>query len=111
MCVLGMSEELKQHKIAVNALWPKKLIFTAAIERFMGEEGLKYSRKPEIMADAAYAILIRDPTAFSGQFYIDEEVLNAYGMHELKSYACDEKFNDEIIDLSDWIEKITENKK
>ncbi|XP_034662724.1 hydroxysteroid dehydrogenase-like protein 2 [Drosophila subobscura] len=88
MCVLGMAEELKDDGIAVNALWPRTAILTAAIEMLTGAESAQWSRKPEIMADAAYAILSREPKQFTGQFFIDDEVLEGAGIKDLKQYAC-----------------------
>lgn len=90
MCVLGMSEEFKDRRVAVNALWPQTAIHTAAIEMLNGPESSKYARKPDIMADAAYVILSKAPhEASTGQFYIDEDVLTSVGILDLKQYACD----------------------
>ncbi|CAH1401299.1 unnamed protein product, partial [Nezara viridula] len=80
MCVLGMAEEFKDEGIAVNALWPRTAIQTAAIEMLMGEESKEASRKPEIMADAAYAIITKDSRSTTGQFFIDDEVLLNEGL-------------------------------
>lgn len=88
MCVLGMSEEFRDKGIAVNALWPRTAIRTAAIEMLTGSESAKWSRKPEIMSDAAYAILIKEPKVATGSFFIDDEVLLANGVTDLKQYAC-----------------------
>lgn len=89
MCVLGMAEEFKSKGICVNALWPKTAIHTAAIEMLTGPDSNQFSRKPDIMADAAYEILSKDPrSAKSGQFYIDEEVLRSAGVNDMKQYAC-----------------------
>lgn len=88
MIVLGLSEELKSYKIAVNALWPKTIIATAAIKNLPGGDHLlSMSRKPEIVADAAYSILKRDPASCTGHFYIDEEVLKEEGIQDFKSYS------------------------
>ncbi|XP_060521802.1 hydroxysteroid dehydrogenase-like protein 2 [Cylas formicarius] len=89
MCVLGMHEELKPFNIAVNALWPRTMIYTAASDLLLGNESSRYSRKPEIVADAAYAILTRDPKTATGNFYIDDEVLQAEGITDFAQYACD----------------------
>ncbi|KAM7342019.1 hydroxysteroid dehydrogenase-like protein 2 [Cochliomyia hominivorax] len=90
MCVLGMAEEFKDRNIAVNALWPQTAIHTAAIEMLGGADSSKYARKPDIMADAAYAILSKTPKqAATGQFLIDEDVLLKNGIRDLKQYACD----------------------
>ncbi|KFD53708.1 hypothetical protein M514_05413 [Trichuris suis] len=87
MCVLGMSEELRPYGIGVNALWPRTAIWTAAMKMLGGEDIASACRKPEIMADAAYAILIRDSKNFTGHFYIDEEVLRELGVTDFDSYA------------------------
>jgi len=88
LCVLGMHEELKPMKIAVNALWPKTVIATAAVENLLGGDFVvKGSRKPDIMADAAHAILTRKSTEYTGQFAIDEDVLRSAGTSDFSSYA------------------------
>lgn len=86
MCVLGMSEEFKQFNIGVNAIWPQKIVHTAAIDMVRGRETAKFTRKVDIMADAAYAILIRDPKTCTGNFFIDEQVLNQEGINDFKQY-------------------------
>jgi NAD(P)-dependent dehydrogenase (short-subunit alcohol dehydrogenase family)/putative sterol carrier protein len=88
MCVLGMAEEFKNIPIGVNALWPQTSIHTAAMEMLAGDESDRYSRKADIMADAAYAILIKEPRAATGNFYIDEKVVKAAGITDLVQYAC-----------------------
>ncbi len=86
MCVLGMAEELKPDGIAVNALWPRTVIATAALNLIpMANPAL--GRKPEIMADAAHAILNRDAREYTGHFFIDDEVLAAAGVTNLDDYA------------------------
>lgn len=86
MCVLGMAAEF-EGKVAVNALWPKTAIATAAVENLLGgDEAMKRCRKPEIMADAAHAILTKG-TDFSGKFLIDDEVLVEEGVTDLDVYA------------------------
>lgn len=87
LCVLGMAEELRGQKIGVNALWPRTVIWTAAVENVIGAQLKSASRKPEIMADAAYAILTSDPTECTGNFFIDEELLRARGVRDLDQYA------------------------
>lgn len=87
MCTLGMSEELKEYGIAVNSLWPKTTIATAAISFNFPEAIYKASRKPEIMADAAYCILTSDSRKNTGQFFIDETVLRNHGVDNFDSYA------------------------
>ncbi|XP_017052685.1 hydroxysteroid dehydrogenase-like protein 2 [Drosophila ficusphila] len=88
MCVLGMAAEFQDKGIAVNALWPRTAIHTAAIEMLTGPDSAQWSRKPEIMADAAYAILSREPRQFTGQFFVDDEVLESVGVTDLTDYAC-----------------------
>lgn len=88
MCVLGMAEELKPQNIAVNALWPQTSIHTAAMEMLGGSDSFNYSRKPEIMGDAAYAILIKEPRTCTGNFLIDEKVLKESGISDMLQYAC-----------------------
>lgn len=88
MCVLGMAEELKGQRIAVNALWPRTVIATAAVQNLLGGDAtVRGSRKPDIMADAAYAILTRKSTEFTGKFCIDETVLRESGITDLAAYA------------------------
>src|SRR5215213_3331085 len=88
MIVLGLAEELKQYKIAANALWPKTTIATAAVQNLLGGDFLmQMSRTPEVVADAAYYILSKSSTECTGNFFIDEEVLAKEGITELKNYS------------------------
>lgn len=87
MCTLGMAEEFRAQGIAVNSLWPRTTIATAAIAVNFPEAILKASRKPAIMADAAYAIFSRDSRAATGNFYIDEAVLREAGVANFDAYA------------------------
>jgi citronellol/citronellal dehydrogenase len=88
MCVLGMAEELKHQKIAVNALWPRTVIATAAVQNLLGGDAtMKGSRKPDIMADAAYAVLTRKSTDFTGNFCVDETLLREAGITDFSAYA------------------------
>ena len=83
----AMAEEFKG-KVAFNCLWPRTGIATAAIQNILGgEEGMKRCRKPEIMADAAYAIFNRPAASCSGNFFIDDEVLAAEGVTDFDRYA------------------------
>ncbi|HSA72100.1 MAG TPA: NAD(P)-dependent oxidoreductase [Burkholderiales bacterium] len=88
MCVLGMAEEFRAAGIAVNALWPKTIIATAALQMIPGIDPTR-GRKPEIMADAAHWILTQPARACSGNFFIDEEVLRKAGVTDLRRYAVD----------------------
>jgi citronellol/citronellal dehydrogenase len=87
MCTLGMAEEFRGQGVAVNSLWPRTTIATAAIAVNFPEAILKASRKPEIMADAAYVIFNRDSRAATGNFYIDELVLRETGVSDFSDYA------------------------
>jgi citronellol/citronellal dehydrogenase len=87
MCVLGMAEELKERGIAVNALWPRTIVATAALNLLGGDELAKHGRTPAIVADAAMAILRREARGCSGNFFIDEEVLRAEGVTDFEKYA------------------------
>ena len=88
MCVLGMAEELKKDGIAVNALWPRTAIATAAVKNLLGgEPAIKHSRKPEIVADAAHFILTKPSRECTGNFFIDDEVLIENGVTDLGKYS------------------------
>ena len=90
MIVLGLAEELKPHRIAVNALWPMTTIATAAVQNLLGGDYLiQRSRKPNIVADAAALILSRDASECSGNFFIDEAVLKEAGITDFSQYAVD----------------------
>ena len=88
MMTLGLSEELRKYKIAVNSLWPKTTIATAAVENLLGGETLmNMSRTPVIVADAAHVILQKASSVFTGNFLIDEDVLRAEGITDFEKYA------------------------
>lgn len=87
LCALGMAKEFADDGIAVNCLWPRTTIATAAIEFNFPEAILRASRTPDIVADAAHAILLRDSRTFSGHFFLDEEVLRASGVKDFGQYA------------------------
>jgi len=88
LCTLGMAEEFRAEGIAVNALWPLTLIATAALGQLPGGEALAHaSRRPEIVADAAHAVLTRPARSCTGNFFIDEEVLRAEGVTDFEPYA------------------------
>ena len=86
MCVLGHSEEFRPYGIAVNALWPRTVILTAALQMIPGIKP-EHCRKPEIMADAAYQVLIADAKSTTGNFFIDDEVLKRAGITDLSGYS------------------------
>ena len=99
MCVLGMHSEYKRFGIAFNALWPRTAIATAAVANHLGGEAMMAkSRTPEIMADAAYIIMNRDSEKFTGNFCIDDEILNSEGITDLVKYQVDQN-----LDISDLV--------
>ena len=87
MCTLGMAEEFRKDGIAVNSLWPKTLIATAAIEANFPKVIYHASRKPAIVADAAYEILTSDSRKVTGHFFIDEVLLKERGVTNFRQYA------------------------
>ncbi|MQX54813.1 SDR family oxidoreductase [Alcanivorax sediminis] len=95
LCVLGMADEYKG-KVAVNALWPKTVINTAAVQNQLGGvPSVQAARQPSIMADAAYAILTRPVSAASGQFFVDEDVLRDTGTTDFSGYRVDPNLDDD----------------
>jgi citronellol/citronellal dehydrogenase len=90
MCVLGMAEELREAGVAVNGLWPRFGVATAAIEyAFADKDELRRCRKPEIMGEAARAILLRDARACTGNFFIDDILLHEEGVRDFDQYRVD----------------------
>ncbi len=88
MCVLGLAEEFKRFGIGVNALWPKTTIATSAVKNLLGgETAMKHSRKPDIVADAAYVIFNKSSRECSGNFFIDEDVLKEAGITDFQKYS------------------------
>jgi citronellol/citronellal dehydrogenase len=88
LCTLGLSQEFASKGVAVNALWPKTGIATAAVENLLGgPQAVAMCRKPEIVADAAWHILTRDSREFTGNFLIDEDVLRDAGVTDFEQYA------------------------
>jgi len=87
MCVLGLAEEFRSPGVAVNALWPKTVIHTEALAMLGGLVPTANCRRPAIVADAAYAILCRDSRSCTGNFFIDQEVLEEEGVEDFSGYA------------------------
>ena len=89
LTTLGLAEELKEDGVAVNSLWPCTAIDTAAIRNLpvLGEQVAKASRSPQIMADAAHAILTRPSRQSTGQFFTDEQVLREEGVTDFTKYS------------------------
>ncbi|RDB02835.1 SDR family oxidoreductase [Runella aurantiaca] len=98
MCVLGMASEFRKQGVAFNALWPKTAIATAAVRNLLGgEQSIQRCRKPEIMADAAYAVLSRGSRECTGNFFIDEEVLRESGVTNFDKYKYTEVNDSELL--------------
>jgi len=97
LCVLGMAEEFRGEGIAVNALWPRTAIDTAAIGFILDEEARRRSRLPAIMADAAHWILTRPARSLTGQFLMDEDVLKKSGVTDFAKYRHPGVTEDELI--------------
>ena len=90
MVVLGLAGELRRKGIAVNALWPRATIATSAIQNLLGGDAImRMSRKPDIMADAAYAIFNKNAADFTGHFLIDDSFLYAEGIRDFEHYRVD----------------------
>jgi citronellol/citronellal dehydrogenase len=90
LCALGLAHELRPDGVAVNALWPRTTIATAAVRfLFGGDETMRRSRTPDIMAEAAHAILTKPAASFTGRFLIDDEVLSAEGVRDFDRFRVD----------------------
>ena len=105
----GLAEELGKHNVASNCLWPRTSLDTAAVRNVIGEELVKGSRKPSIYADAAYAVLKRDSSSCTGNFFLDQDVLEEEGVIDFDQYAIDPEaklVSDFFVDDNpdDWIQ-------
>ena len=98
MCVLGMAEEFKKDGVAVNALWPRTVIDTAALQMIPGIDALA-GRKPEILADAAHIIFNRDSKECTGNFFVDDLVLASEGITDLEKYSVTPGTKDFLLDF------------
>jgi citronellol/citronellal dehydrogenase len=88
MCTLGLAEDLRDDGVAANSLWPRTIIATAAVRNLLGgDEAMRRSRRPEIVADAAHAILVRPSRQTTGNFFLVEDVLAAEGVTDLSAYG------------------------
>jgi citronellol/citronellal dehydrogenase len=102
LCALGIAEEMRSHGIASNTLWPRTPIATAAVQNLLGgDETMKRSRKPEIYADAAYAVLSRPAREFTGNTLLCEDVLLDSGVTDLSVYDCVPGFE---LGLDFWVD-------
>jgi citronellol/citronellal dehydrogenase len=98
MCVLGMSEEFRKEGIAVNALWPRTAIDTAALQMIPGVDTAA-CRTPEILADSAYIILNRESKSCTGNFFVDDELLASEGITDLEKYSVVPGTKDFLLDF------------
>lgn len=98
MCVLGMAEEFKRDGIAVNALWPRTVIDTAALQMIPGIDALA-GRTPQILADAAHIILSRDSKECTGNFFVDDLLLASEGITDLEKYSVTPGTTDFLLDF------------
>jgi citronellol/citronellal dehydrogenase len=89
LCVIGLAEELAELGVAANALWPRTIVATAALNVLGGDELARHARRPEIVADAAHAILTRPARETTGRFFIDDEVLAEEGVTDLARYQLE----------------------
>ncbi|XP_061933861.1 hydroxysteroid dehydrogenase-like protein 2 isoform X3 [Apis cerana] len=96
MCAFGMAEEFKDDGIAVNTVWPKTAIATSAL-KMLANEANDYARKPEIMADAVYALICKDSKSITGKFLIDEEILRNEGITDFTDYAYNPENKDNLM--------------
>lgn len=98
MCVLGMAEEFKRDGIGVNALWPRTVIDTAALQMIPGIDA-SAGRKPEILADAAHIIFNRDAKECTGNFFVDDLILASEGITDLEKYSVTPGTKDFLLDF------------
>jgi len=98
LCTLGHAEEFRPLGIAVNSLWPRTVIATAALQMIPGVDP-NQARTPQIVAEAAWWILTSDARAVSGNFFVDEELLASHGITDLDRYAVVPGTRDLIGDL------------
>lgn len=98
LATLGLAEELREYRIAVNSLWPRTLIASAATQMLLGDESRFLCRSPDVMADAACEIVTSDPTQITGQVFIDEELLRSRGYKDFEKYKMDPK-GEPLLDL------------
>ena len=103
LVTVGLAAELRGDGVAVNSLWPRTTIDTAAIRNVVGAQLASHSRSPEIMADSAHAILTKPSREVTGSFFIDDEVLEAAGISDLSKYRLAE--SEEDLQLDFWVEQ------
>jgi citronellol/citronellal dehydrogenase len=98
MWVLGMAEEFREQRVAFNGLWPRTYVATAAVRNVLGgEASLARSRRPEILGDAAHAILIRPSYECTGNLFIDDDVLRAEGVTDFARYRYEDAVEEDLL--------------
>ncbi|WNG83373.1 NAD(P)-dependent oxidoreductase [Mycobacterium sp. ITM-2016-00316] len=103
LCALGIAEEMRQHGIASNTLWPRTMVATAAVQNLLGgDESMARSRKPEVYSDAAYAVLTRPAREYTGNTLLCEDVLLESGVTDLSAYNCTPGAQDLGVDF--WVD-------
>lgn len=103
LVTLGLAEEYRERGVAANSLWPRTTIATAAVANLLGgDEMVARSRTPEIMADAAHAVLTRDPRECTGNFFIDDDVLAEEGITDLSPYGGAQETLELDLFLDEW---------
>jgi len=106
MITLGVAEDERENGMAANCLWPRTMIATAAVKNLLGgDEAMAKSRKPDIVADAAHAIVTQDPGATTGRVLIDDEVLAETGVDDLSAYVYQENAELQLdLFVDGWLE-------
>jgi len=100
MCTIGMAEEFRDAGIAFNALWPRTIIATAAVQNLLGgDEAMARSRRPELVADAAHAVVTRPSLECTGNLFLAEDVLAEDGITDMAAYSYESAAADPIPDL------------
>lgn len=103
LCALGIAEEMREHCIASNTLWPRTMVATAAVQNLLGgDESMARSRKPEVYSDAAYAVLTRPAREYTGNTLLCEDVLLESGVTDLSAYNCTPGAQDLGVDF--WVD-------
>jgi citronellol/citronellal dehydrogenase len=103
LVTVGLAVELKKDGVAVNSLWPRTTIDTAAIRNVAGAELASRSRTPAIMADAAHAILTKPSREVTGHFFLDDEVLRAEGVTDFAKYRIGDTAEEDL-QLDFWVD-------
>lgn len=104
MVTIGLAAELKSDGIATNSLWPRTMVATSAVRNIIGEDLISRSRTPEIMGDAALAILTKPAREFTGRLVIDDDVLAAEGVTDFAKYRVNPAIAENELELDLWVD-------